>query len=66
MTPKEIRKLDDEALGLELKEARTRLFALRMQAVTDKVDDTSQFPKLRKDIARMKTEMTSRARPATR
>ncbi|MCA9278485.1 MAG: 50S ribosomal protein L29 [Phycisphaeraceae bacterium] len=63
MTPKEIRKLDDEALALELKETRSKLFDLRMKAVTDKVDDSSQFGKLRKDVARMKTEMTARRKP---
>jgi ribosomal protein L29 len=36
------------------------LFELRCQKVTDKIEDTSQFKKVRRDIARLHTERRSR------
>lgn len=60
MTGKEIKKLGDEELGIELKNQRDRLFKLRIQQVSEKIEDTSQFGKIRKDIARLLTEQRSR------
>jgi large subunit ribosomal protein L29 len=60
----ETRKLRDEEIAIELKKVREKLFTLRTQMVTDKVDDTSQFRKLRRDVARLLTE--SRARENAR
>ncbi len=62
MTGAEVRKLTTEEIGLETKRLQDKLFTLRSQTVTEKVEDTSQFAKLRKDIARLKTELTSRAK----
>lgn len=60
MTGKEARALKSEEIGIELARLRTRLFDLTSQAATEKVEDTSQFRKVRQDIARLLTE--SRAR----
>ena len=65
MTGAEVKKLRDEEITVELKTLRQKLFDLRNQTVTDKVADVSQFGKLRKDIARLLTEQTGRARPGT-
>lgn len=62
MEMKDIRKLNSEALALELAASRGKLFKLRTQAVSEKVEDNSQFRKIRRDIARMLTEQTSRAK----
>ncbi|MDA1007964.1 MAG: 50S ribosomal protein L29 [Planctomycetota bacterium] len=63
METKDIRKLNDEQLTAEVKAAQRRLFDLRTQQVVgEKVTDHSQFGKLRLDVARMKTEETSRRR----
>lgn len=61
MTPNEIRKLDDEEIVIEVRRLRRELFDLRSQAVTEKITDTSRFGKLKKDIARLLTEQSSRA-----
>lgn len=61
MKAKEVHKLSDEELDIEVKRLRDRLFELRNQAVTEKIEDTSQFRKIRKDIARLKTEQSGRA-----
>lgn len=64
MKAKEVHKLKDEELQVEVKRLRKRLFELRTQAVTEKIQDTSQFGKVKKDIARVLTEMNSRRKPA--
>lgn len=60
MTPKEVRKLSDEEIELEIKRLRARLFELRTQEVTEKIQDTTQFSKVRRDVARLLTELKSR------
>jgi large subunit ribosomal protein L29 len=58
----EVHKLSDEEIQVEAQRLRKRLFELRTQAVTEKIADTSQFQKVRKDIARVLTEVASRRR----
>ena len=60
MKAKEVHKLSEEELGLEARRLRKRLFELRQQSVTEKIADTSQFRKIRKDIARIRTIQTER------
>ncbi|HAC10004.1 MAG: 50S ribosomal protein L29 [Phycisphaerae bacterium] len=60
MTPKEVRKLNDEELTVEIDRLRRRHFELRNQAVTEKIEDVSQFAKIKKDIARLMTEQKAR------
>ncbi len=61
MTGKEVRDLSSEEIGVELARLRDRLYTLRTQSVTEKVEDNSQFKKVRRDIARLLTEQTARA-----
>ncbi len=60
MKAKEVHKLSDEEIEAELKRLRQRTFELRTQAVTEKIEDTSQFGETRHDIARLLTERSMR------
>lgn len=60
MKANEVHKLSSEELTVEVKRLRRRMFELRTQAVTEKIEDTSQFKNTRKDIARLLTEQTAR------
>ena len=57
----EIRGLSDEELQLELDRLRQRLFDLRSQAVTEKLEDPGMLTGARHDIARIMTAMQQRA-----
>jgi large subunit ribosomal protein L29 len=59
-TSEEVRKMRHEEIGIELKRLREKLYTLRSQTVTEKVEDTSQMRKLRKDVARLLTERRAR------
>ncbi len=61
MKAREVHKLGDEELAIEVGNLRRKLFELRTQAVTEKIQDTSQFAKIKKDIARLLSEQTVRA-----
>lgn len=61
MTAEEVRNLSDEEISVETRKLKEKLFELRSQRVTEKVEDSSQFGKIKKDIARMLTEQTARA-----
>jgi ribosomal protein L29 len=60
MKAREVHKLSDEEIDVEVTRLRQRLFELRTQAVTEKIQDTSQFTKIRRDIARVLTEKNAR------
>ncbi len=60
MKAKEVHKLSDEEIDVEVVRLRKRSFELRTQAVTEKIEDTSQFAATRADIARLLTERNSR------
>jgi len=60
MKLEEVREKQTDAITLELEQSHKRLFDLRNQSATEKVEDTSQFHKLRRDIARMKTILQQR------
>ena len=60
MKAKEVNKLSYDELTVEVMRLRRWMFVPRTQAVTEKIDDTSQFKKTRGDIARLLTEQTSR------
>ena len=60
MTGAEVRALKDEEIVVELSRLRSSLLAMRSKSVTEKIEDTSQFGKIRKDIARLLTEQTAR------
>jgi len=60
MTGTEVRKLNDEEITVELGNLRGKLLALKNKSVSEKIDDTTQFGRIRKDIARLLTEQTAR------
>lgn len=60
MKAQEVHKFSDEEVSVEIVRLRKRMFELRTQKVTDKIEDTSQFKKTRRDIARLMTEQRSR------
>ncbi len=60
MKAKEVHKFSEEEIDIEVNRLRKRLFELRTQAVTEKIEDTSQYGKIRKDVARLLTEQSIR------
>ena len=60
MEMNEIKKMNDEDLGLESARVRRALFNLKSQVVTEKIKDSSQFGKMRVELARLLTEESSR------
>ncbi len=60
MKAAEVRKLSDEELAVEIDRLQRRIFDLRCAVVTEKIEDPSRFPKLRRDVARLKTERRAR------
>jgi ribosomal protein L29 len=60
MKAKEVHKLNEEELDLEVSRLKRRLFELSGQSVTEKIEDVSQFRKIRKDVARLLTEKSMR------
>ena len=64
MKAREVHKLSNEEIDVEVDRLRRRLFELRSQSVTEKIEDTSQFRKLKKDIARLLTERSGRQHAA--
>jgi len=55
MSAKELKELDSKQLQEREAELRKELFDLKTHAATEKVKDTSEFKKIKKDIARIKT-----------
>ena len=56
----EIREHSTEELHNFLEELRRRLFDLRSQAVTEKLEDPSQLTKAKRDVARVLTVLRER------
>ena len=56
----EIRTLSVEDLYARLKDARAELFNLRFQMATSQLDNTSRVKVVKKQIARIQTEMRAR------
>lgn len=52
--------MKDEEITVELGRLRSSLLAIKSKSVTEKIEDTTQFGKVRKDIARLLTEQTAR------
>ena len=55
-----LRELDDQALADELGKAKQELFNLRFQSATGQLENNSRLRAVRKDIARLYTEMRER------
>lgn len=60
MKAAEIQKLSGEDLQAKLKEARAELFNLRFQMATSQLDNTARLKTVKKDIARILTELRAR------
>lgn len=66
MKMSEIRELSDEELRSELDRLRQRLFDLRSQAVTEKLEDASILTGAKRDIARILTAAREREQAAAK
>ena len=60
MKAKEVRALSDEELKKQLDEAHKEYFELRFSASTKQLKNHREIPKVRKTIARIKTEIRQR------
>ncbi|MCL2339843.1 MAG: 50S ribosomal protein L29 [Actinomycetia bacterium] len=60
MKAKEIRELSNDDLRVKLNEGRTELFNLRFQMATSQLDNTARIGMVKKDIARVLTEIRER------
>ncbi len=60
MKANEVHKMSDEELRQEEDRLRRRLFELKSQAVTEKLENPRELGEIRKDVARIKTEQRTR------
>lgn len=60
MKSQEVHKMSNEEMREEHDRLRSRLFELRSQAVTEKLENPRQLRNLRRDIARILTEQRAR------
>ena len=60
MKASEVRELSSDDLNEKLAEARTELFNLRFQMATSQLDNTARVKTVKKDIARICTELRAR------
>lgn len=60
MKAKEVHNMSDAEILEEIGNLRRRLFELRQQSVTEKLENPRQFGNLRRDIARLLTEQRAR------
>ncbi len=56
----EIRELTDEELAQKLEDGRAELFNLRFQQATSQLENTARVKTVRRDIARVQTEIRAR------
>ena len=66
MKPNDIRELSDEDLAVKVKDSRAELFNLRFQLATGQLDNTGRIAAVKKDIARLHTELRGRELRASR
>ena len=60
MKYKDIQALSDAELAQKLDESRAELFNLRFQMATSQLDNTARVTTVKRDIARVQTEMRAR------
>lgn len=60
MKAKQIREMTDDELQGSLADLEKRLFELRSQAVTEKLENSKAIINVRRDIARLRTVMNER------
>jgi ribosomal protein L29 len=64
MNNKELRTKSVDDLSKELLSLRKAQFSLRMRQATQQLTNTSEIPKVKRDIARVKTVLNEKARAA--
>jgi large subunit ribosomal protein L29 len=57
MKAQQYREMSHDELEYKLSELQRRLFELRTQAVTEKIEDSKAIINLRREVARIKTVM---------
>lgn len=62
---KELRELSNDQLQFALQEAQQKLFQIRFQSASEKLDSPSNVKKFRRDIARIKTIQQERLLAST-
>jgi len=65
MKPAKVREMSDEELRTEERKLAEQLFKLRVQKVTAQMDNPMKFQSVRRDIARIKTVLSERAKAKT-
>ncbi len=60
LASEQLRGMDDVRLGEELRKAKEELFNLRFQSATGQLDNHGRLRAVRRDIARIYTEMRER------
>ena len=63
MKYKDIQALSDEELAKKLDDSRAELFNLRFQMATSQLDNTARVKLVKRDIARVQTEIRARRSP---
>jgi large subunit ribosomal protein L29 len=66
MKPQEIRDMAEADIAQKLKDARVELFNLRFQLATGQLDNPGRIQNVKRDIARLHTEMRAREIEAAR
>lgn len=64
MKASEIRQKTDEEIAQQLTDSRAEIFKLRLKFQTNELKNNARIGILRKDIARLNTEINARARKA--
>jgi large subunit ribosomal protein L29 len=60
MAKKQVHDLDDATLLEELQNATEEMFNLRFQLATGQQDNSARIGQVRKDVARLRTELRAR------
>ena len=60
MKGSELREMNDDVLAAKLAETKQELFNLRFQHATGQLENTSRLGDLRRDVARVHSELRSR------
>lgn len=60
----DLKKKSDAELAQELTDAKKELFNLRFQNATNQLDNTARIKDVRRDIARIQTVITEKAKAA--
>lgn len=60
MKASDVHKMGQDEMNEELGRLRKRLFELRSQAVTEKLENPRQLRQIRRDVARIQTEQRER------